>query len=309
MKALRFAKSGDLAHLALAECPAPLPGAGEVLVRVKAAGLNRSDVSNVMGGHPYTTLPRTPGRDFAGVVESGPAALAGKGVWGTGKELGFTRDGSHADYLIAPAEGVALKPERLSFAEAASCGVPYTTAWHALATAERGTKVLVIGAAGAVGVAATHLARLRGAEVIGAVRRTEQAALLEKRGFRSLLLAEAKPIAGSFDLIFDTTGYWLAASIGALARFGRVVVIFSPGDGRQSVPVRELYRRGASIAGVNSLLYSCVDCARLLSELRPHFESGALAPPDALEERSLDRGVEAYAALKGGDKGKMVLVP
>jgi NADPH:quinone reductase len=309
VKALRFAKTGDLAHLALAECPAPLPGAGEVLVRVKAAGLNRSDVSNVMGGHPYTTLPRTPGRDFAGVVESGPAAFVGKAVWGTGKELGFTSDGSHAEYLVLPAEGVALKPERLSFAEAASCGVPYITAWHALAGVERGTKVLVIGAAGAVGVAATHLARLRGAAVAGAVRRSEQAALLEKSGFRPVLLAEGEPIDGNFDLIFDTTGQWLSASIGALARFGRVAVIVAPGDGRQSVPVRELYRRAASIVGVNSLLYSCLDCARLLSDLRPHFETGELPPPYSLEPRALVEGVEAYVALRCGHKGKLVLVP
>jgi NADPH:quinone reductase-like Zn-dependent oxidoreductase len=203
---------------------------------------------------------------------------------------------------------VALKPGRLSFAQAASCGVPYVTAWHALAGVEKATRLLVIGAAGAVGVAATHLARLRGAEVTGAVRRTEQASLLEQRGFQSILLEQGQPIQGAWDMVFDTTGHWLAAAIGALERFGRAAVIVAPGDGRQNLPIRDLYRRGASIAGVNSLLYSCIDCARLLRELAPHFESGALRSPDGLEERALERALEAYAALKAGYKGKLVLV-
>src|SRR4051812_44869197 len=144
MKALRFAKTGDLSHLALADTPQPRPASGELLIRVRAAGLNKNDVSNVMGGHPYTTLPRTPGRDFAGVVEAGPAQLVGRRVWGTGKELGFTRDGSHAEFLVLGADAAATMPDKLSFAEAAACGVPYVTAWHALdnARVEKGTKLL-----------------------------------------------------------------------------------------------------------------------------------------------------------------------
>ena len=295
MKALRFQTTGDLANLTLAEMPTPAPRDGEVLVRVKAAGLNRSDVSNVMGGHPYTTLPRTPGRDFAGIVERGPAALLGKAVWGTGKELGFTRDGSHAEYLVLPADGVALKPERLSFAEAASCGVPYVTAWHALAGLKPGERVLVIGAAGAVGTAAMHLARTRGVEAIGAVRTSE--------------LLQGGAVRGEWDAVFDTTGQWLGPAIGALARAGRVIVIVAPGDGRPQVPIRDLYRRGASIVGVNSLLYSAVECARLFSELKPKFESGELRSPSGLVTRPLSEGARTYAALQGGEKGKLVIVP
>nr|BFE97692.1 hypothetical protein GCM10020185_82280 [Pseudomonas brassicacearum subsp. brassicacearum] len=105
--------------------PTPVPGPDEVLIRVKAAGLNPSDVKNVEGRFPYTTLPRVPGRDFAGVIEQGPAHLLGKAVWGTGRGPGFLRDGSHAQYLTVPASGVALKPERLSFVQAAAMGVPF----------------------------------------------------------------------------------------------------------------------------------------------------------------------------------------
>jgi NADPH:quinone reductase-like Zn-dependent oxidoreductase len=309
MKALRFARTGDLSHLALADEPRPAPDGGEILVRVRAAGLNKSDVSNVMGGHRYTTLPRTPGRDFAGIVEQGPPGLVGRGVWGTGKELGFTRDGSHAEYLVLPAEWAAIMPSRLSFAEAGSCGVPYVTAWHALENArvEKGTKLLVVGGAGAVGNAALHLGSLRGAEVLGAVRKPEQADLLRSRGFASVLLSEKQGLPPDMDVVFDTTGACLEPAIGALAVYGRVVVIVAPGEGRTSVPLRELYRRGASLVGVNSLLYSAAECARLLGELAPHFDSGRLRPPARIEERAL--APDAYALLKQGHAGKIVFTP
>jgi NADPH:quinone reductase-like Zn-dependent oxidoreductase len=307
LKALRFAKTGDLANLSLAELPQPQPGAGEVLVRIKAAGVNKSDVSNVMGGHPYTTLPRTPGRDFAGLIERGPQALVGRAVWGTGNAIGFTRDGSHAEFVVLPSDAVASKPQQLSFEEAASCGVPYITAWHALETIVPPARLLVIGGAGAVGMAAMQLARRKGLQPVAAVRSAEQATSVKARGFEAIVLDPAVP--GEWDAILDTTGHWLAAAIGALAHFGRVVVIFAPGDGRPQVPVRELSRRGASIVGINSLAYKPADCARLLSELAPAFESGELGPPDGIIARPLSQAIESYAALQRGQRGKLVLVP
>src|SRR5690606_1109404 len=147
MHALQFNATGDLRHLALIDLPRPVPAADEVLIRVEAAGLNPSDVKNVLGRFPYTTLPRVPGRDVAGIVEEGPAEFLGKAVWATGKEPGFTRDGSHAEWLCLPADGVALMPSSLSFAQAAACGVPYTTAWNGLHRAglDEYQRVLVIG--------------------------------------------------------------------------------------------------------------------------------------------------------------------
>jgi NADPH:quinone reductase-like Zn-dependent oxidoreductase len=286
VKALRFERTGDLAHLELVEAPTPAAGQDEVLVEVKAAGVNRSDLSNVMGNHRYTTLPRVPGRDFAGVL-----AHSGEPVWGTGAEFGFTRDGSHAAYLVIPSAAVARKPRALSFIQAAACGVPYVTAWHALEQARvgKGTKLLVLGAAGAVGSAAVHLARLRAADVQGAVRAD---------------LKAGEPLQGTWDVIFDTTGHWLAPAIAALERHGRVVVIVAPGEGKEHVPIRELYRREASIVGVNSLLYSPAECARLLRELAPHFESGALRASERISPSPL--GIEPYAALKAGRGGKFV---
>ncbi len=294
MLALRFEQKG-LEHLRLAEHPRIEPATGELLIRVRAAGLNRSDVSNVIGNHAYTTLPRTPGRDFAGVVEHGPAPWQGVAVWGSGREIGFTRDGSHAEFLLIAADAVARKPERLSFEEAACCGVPYITASLALRAVSDSDRLLVIGAAGAVGSAAVDLARLRHIDVAGATRDSEW--------------LRDGVIQGQWDAIFDTTGHWLAQSIAALNRGGKVIVIYSPGNGRQEISSRDLYRREASIIGVNSLLHPASDCARMLDALVPHFESGALRPPSGIESWPLSKAVQAYGELHQGRKGKLVIVP
>src|SRR6478609_4281024 len=167
MKALQFDKTGSLDALKLCEVNTPTPAADEVLLKVHAAGINPSDIKNVLGRFPYTTLPRIPGRDFSGVVIEGPSEWQGKAVWGSGKGVGFSRDGAHAEYLAFPVAGLSLKPDALSFTEAASVGVPYITALEALdrSGVKKNTRLLVIGAAGAVGSAAIALAKQRGAHI------------------------------------------------------------------------------------------------------------------------------------------------
>src|SRR5918912_97150 len=123
MQAVMIERFGDSSELQRKDVSRPDPGEGEVLVEVHAAAVNRSDVLNARGSFPFTTLPRIPGRDFAGVVVEGPRELVGMEVWGTGGgELGFIRDGSHARYLAVPRNAVAPKSETLSLAEAAASG-------------------------------------------------------------------------------------------------------------------------------------------------------------------------------------------
>src|SRR5580692_5516968 len=93
MRALRFEKTGSLDLLRVQDVPKPVPGPGEILVQIKAAAINPSDIKNVLGNMHETTLPRTPGRDFAGIVVQGPVGLAAKSVFGSGGNLGFGRDG------------------------------------------------------------------------------------------------------------------------------------------------------------------------------------------------------------------------
>ncbi|ROL82617.1 oxidoreductase [Pseudomonas protegens] len=318
MKALQFSKTGDLAALHVAEVPTPVPGADQVRVRIRAAGLNPSDVKNVLGRFPYTTLPRIPGRDFAGVVEQGPAELLGLEVWGTGRELGFFADGSHAQYVVLSARGVAPKPRVLSFAQAASLGVPYTTAWDALERSGvvTGTRLLVIGG-GAVASAALALAKVRGARVLAAARRPEQVRMLQVQGYPSLQLAQPEALAAQVaehyadgaDVIFDTTGFWLPAAVPALATFGRIAIIAAPVDGHVQLPALALYRKGGSVVGINSLLYGVEACAAMLEQFGRYFDEGLLPLPEGLVVSPLEQGLERYAEVNQGRGEKIILIP
>jgi len=319
MKALQFSRTGDLAALEVVELPTPVPAEGEVLVQIKAAGLNPSDVKNVLGRFPYTTVPRVPGRDFAGVVVEGPKELVGQEVWGTGNQIGFSRNGSHAGYITLSAKGVAIKPKSLSFVQAASLGVPYTTAWDALerSQVDGNTRLLVIGANGAVGSAAIALAKVRGAQVLAAVRRPEQVEALQGQGFQAILLGKAEELAaqvnavfaGGADVIFDTTGFWLPASVQALAPFGRIAIIAAPVDGHVQLPALALYRKGGSVVGINSLLYGVEACARMLEQFGKLFDDGTLPLPTGLIESPIEDGPARYAEVNQGGADKVILLP
>jgi len=318
MKALRFDRFGSLDGLALVDIDTPAAGSGEVLVRVHAAGVNPSDVKNVLGKFPYTTLPRVPGRDVAGEVVDGPAALIGQQVWASGRELGFLRDGTHAEYLTLPAGGVARRPENLSYAQAAAVPVPYVTALEALdrGGVRAGTAFALVGF-GAVGSAAHALALARGARAVVGVRRGEQAEELRRAGMDAFHFTEREGFAaelgerfpGGVEVVFDTTGFHLPATVPVLAPGGRIAVIAAPSDGHERVPVLELYRRGGTLIGVNSLLHDTVTTAAALGTLTGLFESGALAAPGGIESRALDKAAATYRDLADGAPAKFVLTP
>ena len=162
MKAVRFARHGKPDVLTIEDLPPLVPGPGEALISIRAASVNPSDVKNVEGAMTQTTLPRTPGRDFAGVVEAGPPEWIGAEVWGTGGDVGFTRDGSHAEQILVPAASLRRKPSSLDFDQAASVGVNFMAAWRGLvdgADLRAGETVLVIGSSGGVGNAGVQIAR------------------------------------------------------------------------------------------------------------------------------------------------------
>jgi NADPH:quinone reductase-like Zn-dependent oxidoreductase len=319
MLALSFAAKGSLDSLELIKRPLPSLKPDEVLVKVHAAAINHSDVKNVLGLFPYTTLPRVPGRDFAGVIVAGPEPMIGRAVFGTGRPLGFEADGSHAEYFAVAADGVTDKPSTLSFTQAACCGVPYTTAYHSVVRAgvREGSRVLVIGAAGGVGRAVLTMARARGAHVVGAVRRPTQAEALESRGYGALILPESDGLADAVkdafgalaDVICDTTGAWLRSSIYALARSGTLVVITTPDPKDQHVrfPVVDFYRRAGTLIGINNSLDDTRASAAILAECAAGFASGALDKPEEPATKSLGQGRAAYADLLSGAVGKIVL--
>ena len=317
MQALQFDKTGSIDALAFRDVAMPVLGSDDVLVKIHASGVNPSDIKNVLGRFPYTTVPRIPGRDFAGTVVEGPAEWKGKAVWGSGKGVGFTRDGAHAEYLAFPVAGLSLKPDSLSFTEAAAVGVPYITAMEALdrSGVKKESRLLVIGAAGAVGSAAIALATQRGAKILAAVRKPAQQAALHAKNIDSILLTDEvslagdveKYFAGGADAVFDTTGFWLAGAISALHLYGTVAVIAAPVARVAEFPLLDFYRRGANIVGVNSLLHDLPTSATMLDQLRSFFDAGMTKPVN-LRECALADGIRIYRDVDGGCSEKCVFV-
>ncbi|KZM71696.1 quinone oxidoreductase family protein [Nocardia terpenica] len=159
MRALFFDRFGDPDVLRVVERADPVAGPDEAVVAVMAASVNPSDVKNIAGRMEGTVLPRIPGRDFAGIVVDGPADWLDAEVWGTGGDIGFTRDGSHAELLVVPAAALVRKPERLGFAEASVVGVNFVIGWLGAVETARltpGETIAVFGVSGGVG---TRIAR------------------------------------------------------------------------------------------------------------------------------------------------------
>ena len=300
MKALRFAEFGPPSVLRIEEVPIPEPGEGEALVQVKAAAINPSDIGNVAGHFKKTTLPRTPGRDFAGIAVRA-THHQGAEVWGSSGKLGIVLDGSHAEYVVVPEETLSLKPKSLSMGQAAAIGVPYITAWASVVNAAQiqpGETILVIGAAGATGQAAIQIANWRQARVIGADVRSDpipgtEAMIntktedLEKR---ILELTAGKGV----DAVFDTVGGPMFEPALRSLRFGgRQVAISSPGHPRVTFNLIDFYHNFSRLLGVDSFGLTSRQIAAIEYELRLGFETGALKPP-AVEMVPFEKAVDAY---------------
>ena len=285
MKALRFEKTGSLDELKIQEIPRPEPAPGNVLVEVKAAALNPSDAKNVLGKMHQTTLPRTPGRDFAGVIALGRETHPiGMQVFGSGGTLGFARDGSHAEYVEVPAEAVQPKPCALIFEQAATVGIPYLTAWHAImevASLKEGESVLITGTTGAVGDAAARIAkRICKAKVIGTARRHTDAVRLKLLGYIDGLadlsvgsISLPEQIRGDtggrgVNVVFDVVGGPLfEPCLQCLAFRGRQVAIASSPDPKVTFNLVDFYHNESHLIGVDSLQLSFEDSGRILRDL------------------------------------------
>jgi NADPH:quinone reductase-like Zn-dependent oxidoreductase len=314
MKSLRFTTFGPPSVLRLEEVAIPEPGEGEALVRVKAAAINPSDIGNVAGRFKSTTLPRTPGRDFAGIVVKG-TAREGAEVWGSSPKLGIVRDGSHAEYVVIPAETLSLKPKSLSMAQAAAIGVPYITAWASVVSAAQiqpGETILIVGAAGAVGQAATQIANWKKARVIGAdivsdpIPGTESVVNTKTEDLRERVL---ELTAGrGVDAVFDTVGGPLFEPALRSLRFGgRQVAIASPGHPQVSFNLTDFYHNFSRLLGVDSYGLTSRQVKEIEDELQPGFETLVLNPPP-IEIVPFEEAVDAYSRVAARQaKAKQVL--
>ena len=322
MRALRFEKTGSLDDLSIRELPIPTPAEGEVLVRVKAAAVNPSDVKNVQGKMHETTVPRIPGRDFAGMIVKGPDERLGQSVFGSGGNLGFGRDGSHAQYLAVPATAVLPLPRNLGFEQAAGIGVAYITAWGALVNAAQihaGETALILGTTGAVGSAAARIAHELGARVIGTARKASDIPAGSVLPVDDWIDLQAVDLAAGVrtltngrgaDIVFDVVGgVMFEQCLAALAWRGRQVAISSSPEPRVSFNLVNFYHNESRLLGVDSLKLSFEETAEILRRLTPGIEAGTFPPP-AVETFPLEEGLRLYRDIaESRSKTKPILVP
>ncbi len=318
MRAVVIRRFGEPSQLNVEEVPTPEPRGEEVLVEVKAASINPSDVKNVAGVMHGTTLPRIPGRDFAGVVARGPADLLGREVWGTGGDIGFTRDGSHAQYLLVPRAAVTPKPPSLSMEAAGSAGLTFVTAWSALVTAAAlscGETAVIIGAAGAVGSAAVQVAKSRGARVIAVVRSDDDVSSARQNGAAEVINARSANIVDAVlsitndrgaGVVFDTSGIMFAEAVEIAAMDGRIPVITAPADGKSTFNLRTVYRKTQRILGVDTRSLDGGAGAKLLAQMSSEFAGGRFTAKPG-QSYPLAAAVAAYEQAARG--GRIILRP
>jgi NADPH2:quinone reductase len=317
------AKADDPASIAPAvEGRALSRAANEVLIEVKAAAVNPSDVKAATGLMPYAVFPRTPGRDYAGLVIDGPADWIGREVFGSSGDLGIRRDGTHATHLAVEADAVVEKPKNLSWDEAAGIGVPFVTAMEGFRRAgmpKKDETVLVMGVNGKVGQSAVQIASWNGARVIGVVRKNE-AYEGHTNSRVEVIDASATDVATRVreltdgkgaGIVFNTVGdpYFQAANK-SLAVRGRQILIAAI---ERVVPfnILEFYRGQHAYFGVDTLALSSVATGAVLRELGPGFASGHLKPFPIRQDAiyPLEHAKRAFVAVAGSSRDRVILRP
>jgi NADPH2:quinone reductase len=320
MKAVVVREFGPPEVMRLSEVPDPSPGPGQLLVRVRAAGVNPVETYIRAGTYArLPSLPYTPGSDAAGVVEKageGVRAFApGDRVYTSG-----TATGAYAERAVCDVSRVHPLPDTATFAQGAAVGIPYATAWRALfqkAHAVPGETVLVHGASGGVGVAAVQIARAAGLRVAGTAGTAEGIALVSREGAHHVFdhgkaghLAKAAAGMGvrGFDVILEMLANAnLPDDLKALATGGRVVVIGSRGT--VEIDPRDTMGRDASIVGMTLFNMPDADRHTVHAALVAGLENGTLRPVVG-REMPLSAAPESHVAVMSpGAKGKIVLVP
>ncbi|HUN44496.1 MAG TPA: zinc-binding alcohol dehydrogenase family protein [Acetobacteraceae bacterium] len=320
LRVLRKADSLDDLELRL-EPVGDLPrGADDVLIDLGFAGVNPSDVRATSGLMPQAVFPRTPGREWSGIVVEGPPDLLGQEVFGAGGDLGITRDGSHGARMVVPRSAIVPKPSALSLAEAGTLGVPFVTAAESFRRAgmpRPGEVVLVMAVNGKVGQAAAQIAAWRGARVIGVARRAEPFAgadcvpvdMIDSSVGDVAKAVRAATGGHGADIVVNTVGSPYFAAANAAMAHGARQVLMSTRERPVPFDIFTFYRGRHSFFGVDSLALDATGSAALLRELLPGFESGALRPFPVRDEStfSLGQARDAYRAVLAGARDRVVL--
>jgi NADPH2:quinone reductase len=318
MKAIRVHEFGGPEVLKLEEVATPKPSAGEVLVRVHAAGVNPYETYMRAGTYPLKPpLPYTPGSDGAGIVEA-----VGEGVkkvkQGDRVYTARTLTGAYADYALALEEQVNPLPAKIDFKQGAGIWVPYGTAYHALhhaAKAHASETALVHGASGGVGIAALQIARAMGLKVLGtagtpkgleiAKRGAHQVFDHRKAGYQEEIL-QATGNRGVDIILEMLANVNLSHDTKLLANDGRVIVIGSRGE--VTINPREIMARRASIRAFTLWAITPAEEADIHAGLFAGLENGTLRPVVGKELPLAEAARAHKEILEPGSAGKIVLI-
>jgi NADPH2:quinone reductase len=320
MKAIRVQEFGGPEVMKLEEVPNPTPGRGQVVVSVKAVGVN--PVDNYVRSGAYAAkppLPYTPGMDAAGIVEA-----VGEGVESFKEKervyVGGTLSGAYAERALCDASQVHRLSERVSFAQGAGVNVPYATAYRALynrAHGQPGETLLVHGASGGVGIAAVQIARAGGLTVIGTAGTEKGRKLVleqgahrvvdhRKEGYAEEIMAFTKD--RGVDVILEMlANVNLARDLALLALRGRVVVIGNRGN--IEINPRAAMQRDLNILGLMLMNATKEELAGIHAALVAGLESGTLNPIVGREMPLADAPRAHRAVMEPGAYGKIVLIP
>jgi len=320
MKAIQVHEFGGPEVLKLGEVPTPKPEAGQVLVRVHAAGVNPYDTYMRAGTYAIKPpLPYTPGSDAAGVVEA-----VGNGVKkvkpGDRVYTAKTVTGAYAEYALALESQVHTLPSKVNYAQGAGVWVPYGTAYFALfhsAQARPSETVLIHGASGGVGTAGVQIARAMGMTVIGTAGTDKGLELVKREGAHH---AFNHTKAGYAEEILKATGgrgvdvvlemlanVNLATDTKLLATNGRVIVIGNRGE--ITINPRELMSRRASVRGFTLWAVTDAEAADIYAGIGAGLENGTMRPVVGKELPLAEAPRAHKEILEPGAAGKIVLVP
>jgi NADPH:quinone reductase len=320
MKAIRVHEFGPPQVMKLEDVPDAKPGAGQVVVRVHAAGVNPVDTYIRSGAYARKpSLPYTPGSDGAGTAE-----LVGEGVQrvkaGDRVYLAGAVSGTYAQKALCLESQVYPLPQKVSFAQGAGVWVPYGTAYRALfqlAEAKPPDVVLVHGASGGVGTAAVQLARAAGLTVIGTAGSDRGQELVRKEGAHHVLDHNASDFADKLasvtggrspDIIVEMLANKnLGKDLTMVASGGKVIVVGSRGP--VEVNPRDAMMREATIKGLMLFAATEREIAGIHAALFAGLENGTLRPVVGQEMPLSDAAKAHEAVLAPGAYGKIVLVP
>jgi NADPH2:quinone reductase len=319
MKAIRVHQPGGPENLKLEEVPDPRPGAGQMLIKVHAVGVNPVETYIRAGNYGWKVWPYTPGADSAGVVEA-----VGEGVKkvkvGDRVYTAGTVTGAYAEKTVAPEARVFKLPEKISFQQGAALGVPYGTAHRALFHRARpiaGETVLIHAASGGVGTAATQHARAFGLIVIGTGGTDQGRQLVRENGAHHVLdhrapdyLDQLRKLTGDrgVDIILEMlANVNLAKDLTVLAKNGRVIVVGNRGT--VEINPRETMGRDADIRGMTLMNAMDEDLRGIHAAIVAGLENGTLRPIVGKEMPLADAPKAHVSVLEPGAYGKIVLIP